>query len=252
MTTNTEPTISYLTSGDFVRDPEGEVSYSRWLRLSDAWAGWIDRSNLATIDGEAASPWLQRLHWECANRLEAEHRATVAALAFYDQRIVQLREHITTAADKLTGLTAEAGASAASLADDESAPISDEPTTVAEQGDDRSVVRKRNAQRRAAALQPRRDALAALRHEIDRLREAIIQDQIRLRTTLTDRHSLWSVLLVRSAHLIAHYGRRASTYVRAATRRSGGLVRTPTAPQPDWLTVGTIPPVPNLVIASGE
>lgn len=248
----TEPTISYLTSGAFVRDPEGEVKYGRWQRLSDAWAGILDRSSIATLDGEAASPWLQRLHWECANRLEAEHRATVAALAFYDQRIVQLREQIMTAEDKLSTLTAEADAQAASLADDEKVPISDEPTTAAEQGDAPSVVKKRNAQRRAAALQPTRDRLAAVRGEVAGLREVIIQNQISLRMTITDRHSIWSVLMVRSAHLVAHYNRRASTYVRAASRRGGGLVRTPNASQPDWLTDGTIPSVPHLLIVNDE
>ncbi|QLQ16306.1 MAG: hypothetical protein HZY73_12320 [Micropruina sp.] len=176
----------------------------------------------------------------------------MSSLAFHDQRIVRLREKLATAQASLAVLTEEIAAQTADLADEEAVPISDAPTTAAEQGDDRSVVKRRNAERRAAALQPTREALSRLRGEAAALRAAIIQDQIELRATSTDRHSLWSVLLVRSAHLIAHYNRRASTYVRSATRRGGDLVRTPNAPQPSWLTEDAIPPVPDLAAAIAE
>lgn len=249
-TQTTAATITYASGGAFERDPEPDLRYGFWLRLGDTWAGWADRSSLAANAGEAASPWLERLHFECVNRLEAEHRATVASLAYQDQRIVQLRERITTGQSRLAVLAAEVDAKAASLADAESAPISDEPTTVAEQGDARSVVRTRNAQRRAAALQPRRDALASIQGGVTSLGTAIIQDQIDLQMAITDRRSLWSILMVRSAHLVAHYNRRAGTYVRAASRRGGGLVSTPSAPRPDWLTDGTIPPEPSQWIAA--
>lgn len=244
--TATEPTtITYSVDASFARKPETEVNYSLWQRLSDAWAGWSDRASLATIDGDAASPWLQRLHWEAANRLEAEHRATVASLAFLDQQIVRLREKIATSHAKLADQTADQTNRTASLAEYAARPISDAPTTAAEETDSRAVVKKRNTQRREIELKPKRDALSRLQGEISALRESLIEDHIELRAATTDRHSHWTVLMVRSAHLLAHYNRRASTYVRAATRNAGGLVRTPDAPQPGWLLDGIVPPVPD-------
>lgn len=245
MTTTTahNPTISYSTGGVFQRDPEPQIRYRLWTRLMDALAGWTDRSTLATEDGEARSPWLERLHWECTHRLEAEHRATVATLIFHDQQIVTLREQIETAERRIHHHDGEVATMTATLDVEKAVPITDAATTAAELTDAPEVVRRRNTERRARELQPLRDSLAHSQGEINFLRAAIVADQIALRARLTDRASHWSVLQVRSSHLLAHYNRRAGTYVRAAANRNGSLIRIPSAPRPWWLGENTLPEV---------
>lgn len=231
MTSTFTPTADIPAAvGQFQRAPEPEIRYTFWARLADSWAGWRDRRVVAVAEGEAASPWLQRHHFTCVNRLEAEHRTAQASLALLDHALVSERERISAASAALN----EATDARVRLSGE---PLSDAPTTVAEASDDPAVRFDRRRRDRAAEL-GRRDARAS------ELRATANAARLAIQTLTVDRHAHWAVLQVRGAHLIAYYNRRAATYVRVATRKHGELVRTPTVPEPTWLGQA-VPPAPQ-------
>lgn len=212
----------------FQRAPESELRYGFFTRLADSWAGWRDRRVVDMTDGRVDSPWLQRLHFECDNRLEAEHRSAQASLALLDHAIVSDRHRITSTATMLAALTEQREL----LLEEEP---SSEPTTAAEVTDDPTVRRNRRERTRLVRLAD----LDRRTTEAEAIRTAAEQSVV---TLVASRHAHWSVVQVRGSHLIAHYNRRAATYVRTATRKHGGRVITPTVAHPVWLGE----PVPSL------
>lgn len=222
-TTTALPTASDpISSAVLLRDPEPELRYGFVKRFADSFAGWRDRRVLVVTDGEASSPWLQRHHFECDTRLESEHRAGRAALAQLDQTIVAEHQKIALAA----AAEAQARDSHADLA---AQPLSDEATTSAEASDNPAVRLARRERTRRAEL-GRLDAQAVQQRAIADASTIVFQ------THTTARSSHWAVMQVRGSHIIAHYNRRAATYVRAASRGHGELVRTPFVTEPGWLT----------------
>lgn len=212
------------------RKPEEPIAYRWGQRTSDAWAGWRDRRVVVVEDdATASSPWLQRLGFECATSLEGERRAAQATFAVLDAGITDARQSIVNTNGRLEELRAQHSELRA-------VQLSDAPVTAVDHtdaGDARLARRQRERGARLGEL-----ALQEKQWEgvIDGARQSI-------QSLVAARSWHWSILLTRSAHLIAFFNRRAATYTRAATRKASGPVLAPRVPQPDWLDAAEAPAI---------
>lgn len=214
----------------FQRIPEEPLPYPLWTRIGDWFAGLRDRVVLATQLDAIDTPWLHRLGQECRTRLEAERRGTLAITAVIDDALAAHRRLIANAVDEIARLEQQGGALAGR-------PLSDEAVTSAEQYD----LPEHRRLRRARARQAEAGRLEARRHEVVAQKD---QALVSIATLTASRQWHWTLLLVRSHHLVAHYNRRSASYVRTLTRRADRSYPQPTIAEPEWARQATAPELP--------
>lgn len=220
----------------FQRAPEEPLPYRRWTRIGDWFAGVRDRAFLPAQTDTLDTPWLHRLGQECRTRLEAERRGTLAVTAVIDDALSGHRRQIDNVIEEVARLAEQR----AELAE---RPVPDTATTAAEQYDSPE-------QRRLRRLRTQAAAVGRIEARLQELSARKDQAAVAMETLTASRQWHWTLLLVRTHHLLAHHNRRAATYARTMTRRADRHFPQPTIPEPDWARQPSAPELPAALAAT--